>query len=85
MFVDSMYQLGSKRSCIRELFEYGQQKARELGPEHVFDYSLGNPSVPVPAEAGKVIEELVECGPTSEIFSTPKDKRTEDYISGRFG
>lgn len=35
MFVDSMYQLGSKRSCIRELFEYGQQKARELGPEHV--------------------------------------------------
>ena len=28
---------------------------------------------------------LVECGPTSEIFSTPKDKRTEDYISGRFG
>ena len=52
MFVDSMYQLGSKRSCIRELFEYGQQKARELGPEHVFDYSLGNPSVPVPAEAG---------------------------------
>jgi len=59
-----MYQLGSKRSCIRELFEYGQQKARELGPEHVFDYSLGNPSVPVPAEAGKVIEELVETEDT---------------------
>ena len=64
MFVDSMYQRGSKRSCIRELFEYGQQKARELGPEHVFDYSLGNPSVPVPAEAGKVIEELVETEDT---------------------
>ena len=64
MFVDSMYQLGSKRSCIRELFEYGQQKARELGPEHVFDYSLGNPSVPVPAEAGKVIEKLVETEDT---------------------
>ena len=64
MFVDSMYQLGSKRSCIRELFEYGQQKARELGPEHVFDYSLGNPSVLVPAEAGKVIEELVETEDT---------------------
>ena len=64
MFVDSMYQLGSKRSCIRELFEYGQQKARELGPEHVFDYSLGNPSVPVPAEAGKVIEDLVETEDT---------------------
>ena len=32
-----------------------------------------------------LLGELVECGPTSEIFSTPQDKRTEDYISGRFG
>ena len=32
-----------------------------------------------------LLGELVECGPTGEIFSTPKDKRTEDYISGRFG
>ena len=32
-----------------------------------------------------LLGELVECGLTSEIFSTPKDKRTEDYISGRFG
>lgn len=29
--------------------------------------------------------ELVEHGPTSEIFTNPRDKRTEDYISGRFG
>ena len=29
--------------------------------------------------------ELVEVGPTNQIFSTPRDKRTEDYISGRFG
>jgi len=28
---------------------------------------------------------LVECGPTAEIFTNPKDKRTEDYITGRFG
>jgi phosphate transport system ATP-binding protein len=28
---------------------------------------------------------LVECGPTSELFTNPKDKRTEDYITGRFG
>ena len=32
-----------------------------------------------------LLGELVECGPTGEIFSTPKDKCTEDYISGRFG
>ena len=29
--------------------------------------------------------EMVECGPTEEIFSMPRDKRTEDYITGRFG
>jgi len=28
---------------------------------------------------------LVEYGPTSELFTNPKDKRTEDYITGRFG
>ena len=29
--------------------------------------------------------ELVEVGPTQEIFTNPSDKRTEDYITGRFG
>jgi phosphate transport system ATP-binding protein len=29
--------------------------------------------------------ELVEAAPTSHIFSNPKDKRTEDYVTGRFG
>ena len=31
------------------------------------------------------VGELVEVGPTAQIFSAPQDKRTEDYISGRFG
>jgi len=29
--------------------------------------------------------ELIEAGPTDQIFTNPQDKRTEDYISGRFG
>ena len=32
-----------------------------------------------------LLGELVEYGPTEEIFSMPRDKRTEDYITGRFG
>ena len=32
-----------------------------------------------------LLGELVEFGDTETIFSTPKDKRTEDYITGRFG
>ena len=32
-----------------------------------------------------LLGELVEYGPTKELFTTPRDKRTEDYITGRFG
>ena len=32
-----------------------------------------------------LLGELVESGPTSEMFTTPRDSRTEDYITGRFG
>ena len=32
-----------------------------------------------------LLGELVEFGPTEALFSMPKDKRTEDYITGRFG
>ena len=39
--------LGAK-SVIREMFTYGTERAKEIGKENVFDYSLGNPSVPVP-------------------------------------
>ena len=40
--------LGSAPSMIRELFAYGLRRSAEVGPENVFDYSLGNPSIPVP-------------------------------------
>lgn len=46
MFVaEDMYQLGSQRSAIRELFEYGKQRAAVVGAENVYDFSLGNPTV----------------------------------------
>ena len=32
-----------------------------------------------------LVGEMVEYGPTKQLFSMPKDKRTEDYITGRFG
>ena len=38
----------SQKSAIRELFDYGARRAQEIGYENVFDYSLGNPSVPAP-------------------------------------
>ena len=43
-----MYGLGSKRSVIREIFEFGKKRAAEVGVENVYDFSLGNPSVKPP-------------------------------------
>ena len=50
MINQKMYELGSKRSCIRDLFEYGLKRAAMVGKENVFDFSLGNPSIPAPEE-----------------------------------
>ena len=48
MVSQEMYELGTKKSTIRTIFEYGQKRAAEVGAENVFDFSLGNPSVPTP-------------------------------------
>lgn len=48
MVNEKMYGLGSARSCIRDLFEYGLAQAQIVGKENVYDYSLGNPSIPAP-------------------------------------
>ena len=58
-FNKKMYGLGSKRSVIREIFEYSKKRAAEIGADKVFDFSLGNPSVPAPAEVNEAIKELV--------------------------
>ena len=51
--------LGAK-SVIREIFSYGTERVKEIGRENVFDYSLGNPSVPVPEKFTRRMEELLE-------------------------
>ncbi len=48
MINEKMRGLGATRSSIRELFEYGKMRKEEIGEENVFDFSLGNPSVPAP-------------------------------------
>lgn len=55
-----MYDLGSKRSAIRELYEYGKQRATVVGPENVYDFSLGNPTVPAPDCVDETIRRLTE-------------------------
>lgn len=55
MFNKTAYGLGSVRSYIREVFEYGRQQAKIVGEENVFDYSLGNPSIPAPEQVNESI------------------------------
>lgn len=57
---EKMYELGSKRSAIRELFEYGKKRAAEVGADNVYDFSLGNPTVPAPDCVNDTINQLTK-------------------------
>ncbi len=59
-FNEKMFGLGSKRSIIREIFEYSKTRAKEIGADKVYDFSLGNPSVPAPAEVNATIKLLLD-------------------------
>ncbi|MBQ8605175.1 MAG: pyridoxal phosphate-dependent aminotransferase [Clostridia bacterium] len=54
------HSLGVARSVIREIFEYGNQRAAIVGRENVYDFSLGNPSVPSPSCIDETIAKLVK-------------------------
>jgi aspartate aminotransferase len=63
MLPQEMIQLGTNRSVIRELFEYGKLRAAQVGAENVFDFSIGNPSVPSPACVAQIGQELFQGDP----------------------
>lgn len=62
MISETMCGLGKESSVIRAIFEYGKKRAAEIGAENVFDFSLGNPNVPVPEDVKKVMKDLLDCG-----------------------
>ena len=59
MINEKSYALGANRSVIRDLFEYGRQRAAIVGPENVYDYSLGNPSIPAPDYVNQAIRDIL--------------------------
>ena len=60
MLNERMVALGKEPSAIRKLYAYGLQRKAVVGDENVFDLSIGNPSIPAPAEIRTRIEELLE-------------------------
>ncbi len=59
MISEKMYELGTKKSTIRTIFEYGRKRAAEVGEENIYDYSLGNPNVPAPDFVKEAIIEIL--------------------------
>jgi len=60
MINEKAYALGANRSCIRDLFEYGCARAAIIGAENVYDYSLGNPSIPAPDYVNQSIRDVLD-------------------------
>ncbi len=92
MYNASAYALGANRSCIRELFEYGRARAAVVGPENVFDFSLGNPSIPAPSQVNESVREiladtdpLLVHGYTSAVGDLEARAAISRDLNARFG
>ena len=91
MINETAYALGANRSCIRDLFEYGCQRATIVGRENVYDYSLGNPSIPSPTAVNEIIcriladtEPLAVHGYTSAVGDLSARQAIADDLNARY-
>lgn len=91
MLNERMVALGTQRSVIRELFEFGKIRAAEVGADNVFDFSIGNPSVPAPElvneTAIKLLQEMDPVllhGYTSAQGDAAVRKQIADNLNSRF-
>lgn len=92
MLNETAFALGANRSCIRDLFEYGCERAKLLGRENVFDYSLGNPSIPSPPQVTQAIRDVLNDtdplllhGYTSAVGDYETRKAISDDLNRRYG
>lgn len=92
MYNTKMHAYGTTRSVIRDIFEYGNRRKAEIGQDRVFDFSLGNPSVPAPESVNRAILDTVERTDSVTLHgytSAPGDrsvrKSIADNLNSRFG
>ena len=92
MVSQEMMTLGKKSSVIREIFEYSRVRRAQIGDENVFDFSLGNPSIPAPAVVGETMKQLLaDCdlvdlhGYTSAPGDMAVRQQLAENITARFG
>ena len=92
MINETMKELGNKRSVIRDIFEFGNQRRAQIGAENVYDFSLGNPNVPAPADVNETIRALLDTQSDSYLHgytSAQGDAHTREAVASdlnrRFG
>lgn len=92
MINSRMYELGSRRSIIREIFEYGKKRKAEVGEDRVYDFSIGNPSVETPEAVADRIKDLLGVKPSTAVHGytsaqgDPAARRAvAEDLNGRFG
>ena len=86
-----MLDLGNVRSVIRETFEYGLKRSAEIGAENVFDFSLGNPSVPAPNVVNESLIDIINNTDSTALHgytSAPGDvsvrKKIAEYTNNLY-
>ena len=92
MLNQNMLALGKKRSTIREIFEFGNQRAKIVGRENVFDFSIGNPNVPAPDSVQQAICDIVNNQNPAAVHGYTSAQGREDSrgaiaasLNARFG
>ena len=91
--ISKMYKdMLNARSVIREFAEYAGKRGAEIGYENVFDFSLGNPSVPAPKEFTEAMIRLLQNEPASKLhgysptLGNPQFKKAvAESLNKRFG
>lgn len=68
---EKSYAYGAQKSSIREIAAYGSVRKAQIGAENVFDFSLGNPSIPAPESVRSSIARALELPPTQLHGYTP--------------
>ena len=84
MYNQNAYRMGDNRCAIRDLAEYGAARAKEIGAENVYDFTIGNPSLPAPREIREAIEDVLnDMGAlrTHSYTSAPGDLSTRTAIA----
>ena len=84
MVSEKMYTLGTKKSTIRTIFEYGRKRAAEVGEENIYDFSLGNPNVPAPEAVKTAIIDILNTVDSCSLHGytvAPGDPESREIIA----